>query len=42
MARGRRKNIAGRTALGGMVGKIKGFGYASPAYRLTLGGRTPD
>ena len=42
MARGRRKNTAGRTALGGMVGKIKGFGYASPAYRLTLGGRTPD
>ena len=42
MARGRRKNTDGRTALGGMVGKIKGLGYASSAYRLTLGGHTPD
>ena len=42
MARGRRKNSAGGTALGGVVGKIKGFSYASTAYRLTLSGRTPD
>ncbi|MFP6778338.1 MAG: heparinase II/III family protein, partial [Alphaproteobacteria bacterium] len=42
MARGRRKNSTGGTALGSVVGKIKGFSYASPAYRLTLSGRTPD
>ena len=42
MARGRRKNPAGGTALGGVVVRLKGLGYASPAYRLTLGGRAPD
>ncbi len=42
MARGRRKNSAGGTALGGVVGRLKGLGYASSAYRLTLAGRTPD
>jgi uncharacterized heparinase superfamily protein len=42
MARGRRKNSAGGTTLSGVVGKIKGLGYASSAYRLTLSGRTPD
>ena len=42
MARGRRKNSAGGTTLGGVVGKIKRLSYASPAYRLTLSGRMPD
>jgi uncharacterized heparinase superfamily protein len=42
VARGRRKNPAGGTALGGVVDRLKGMGYASSAYRLTLGGRAPD
>ena len=42
MARGRRKNSTGGTAFGGVVGKIKGLGYGSSAYRLTLSGRMPD
>ena len=42
MARGRRKNSAGGSALGGAVNKIKGLGYASPIYRILIGGRTPD
>ena len=42
MARGRRKNSAGETAFGGVVGRLKDLGYASPAYRLTLAGRAPD
>ena len=42
MARGRRKNPAGGTLLGSVVGKVKGLGYASTAYRMTLTGKAPD
>ena len=42
MARGRRKNPAGGSLIGGVVGKVKGLGYASTAYRMTLTGKTPD
>jgi uncharacterized heparinase superfamily protein len=42
VARGRRKNPAGGTLLGGVAGKLRGVGYASAAYRLSLSGRTPD
>ena len=41
MARGRRAK-AGAPAFGGMLAALRGIGYASPAYRLSLAGRTPD
>jgi len=42
VARGRRKNPAGGSPLNSVVDKLKDLSYASPAYRLLLGGKTPD
>ena len=42
MTRGRRNNSTGGSALSNVVETLRGFSYSTPAYRLSLNGRTPD
>jgi len=42
LTRGRRNNSTGGSALSSVVETLRGFSYSTPAYRLSLNGRTPD